>query len=93
MARQIRAGRRWKKGRHMPDEVFAMTTALATVFKELGEMLESTGVMPLETYSERFSNMALKAEENGEDQSRFLAVWAFTLLDAVRNRPSELSLN
>ena len=31
----------------MRDELFAMTTALATVFKELGEMLEQAGVMLL----------------------------------------------
>lgn len=77
----------------MHDEVFAMTTALATVFKELGEMLETAGVMPLETYSEKFSAMALKAEESGEDQSRYLAVWAYTLLDTVRNRPTKPSVN
>ncbi|MCC4233355.1 hypothetical protein LL253_11715 [Sphingobium soli] len=77
----------------MRDELFAMTTALATVFKELGEMLEQAGVMLLETYSERFTTMAVKAQESGEDQSRYLAIWAYMLLDTVRNRPSEPSLN
>ncbi|SER22726.1 hypothetical protein [Sphingobium sp. YR768] len=77
----------------MRDELFAMTTALATVFKELGEMLEQAGVMPLETYSEKFTAMAVNSQESGEDQSRYLAIWAYTLLDTVRNRPSEPSLN
>lgn len=77
----------------MRDELFAITTALARVFKELGEMLEQAGVMPLEAYAERFSDMAVKSQESGEDQSRYLAIWAYMLLDTVRNRPSEPSLN
>ena len=59
----------------MREEIFSLTTALATVFKELGEMLEQAGVMPLEAYSEKFSDMALKAEGDGEDHSRHLSSW------------------
>lgn len=77
----------------MRDELFAMTTALATVFKELGEMLEQAGVMPLAAYSEKFSDMAVQSQESGEEQSRYLAIWAYLLFDTVRNRPSEPSLN
>jgi len=52
-------------------------------------MLEQAGVMPLETFSDRFSDMALKAEENGDNQNRYLSVWAYMLLETVRSRPEK----
>ena len=73
----------------MQQETFPLTMALANVFKEIGEMLEQAGVMPLETFSDRFSDMALKAEENGDDQRRYLSVWAYMLLETVRSRPEK----
>lgn len=73
----------------MHEEMFPLTMALATVFKEIGGMLEQAGVMPLERFSDRFSDMAVKAEENGDDQSRYLSVWAYMLLETVRNRPEK----
>ncbi|WP_298195214.1 hypothetical protein [Novosphingobium sp.] len=81
-------------GRDVDEELFQMALALGLALRELGQTLDSAGVLPIEKFSACLSELALGAEAQKADHSRFLAMWATLLLDIVQTGPaSEKAVN